>query len=1050
MKPWKYLLTAVLVLLCLSGCRESVPAEASEPQDSTTTLMVYMVGSDLEAKAGAATKDLAEIAESGVDLSKVNVLVYTGGAPHWHNEAASSEEHRILQLTDEGFMPIAATASVSMGQSECLTDFLTYAWENHPADQYALILWDHGDGPVIGYGRDMLFDNDTLTLKEMEAALAASPFGEENKLAWVGFDACLMASAELSCVWAPYAHFLVASQEVEPSFGWNYSFLSGLGNTDTPALLEAATSAYLTTCQEYYESRGYEQRDTTLSCVDLSLASELEAAINGLFSRAAQDVGSQYNALTARRVQTRALGRATTGSEYDLIDLKDLTTQLQDLYPEEAAAVQTVLEKMVTANAANADGCCGMSLYYPFYNKAYYTQSWGEAYAQLDVFPDYLTYLQAYEAVWLQNDLLATVAASQVPEEAAGQYTLQLTPEQTEVFASARYYILIRDGEEYYTRAFSSENVTNENGLLTANFDGSVLYVKDNYGNYHIPISQEHDTVGDVTRYSVYTTMANYVIGLTADLPEGFEEVTEPHRFSLSLNNTTKTVSVNGLVPYDYQSQSDALAGGKEADTDLSDWAACFFHNSEHRYLTRDENGTILGLESWPADSMFSGRWMSVEDGVEFVYAPLTAGEYYLIFEIEDTQGNRYCSELLPIETDGTLETVPAPDPIAMDWSSGDRITLTEQSGVTLSLLKTEDFGAPGYKLEAVNTNDFPVLIDGGSLFWGDDLYCHDNTGWFTVSPGETAEEDYGFDFGAISELGLLESAGTMQLSVTVQNAITGASLLYEQPFRITLSEQVMLTAPDTAAYYSFTAPLCDALAEEQLLLDTEDVKVTLLGFGGNGMDSTFRGAVYIENRTDQPLILEPEGVALNGVYLSANFDTVTLPANSKTYQRFTIDSYQLEQNGITSVGEMQLLLRQSDYSPLFSGNSRSQLIWCPAELAQSGTASPFPEGETVLLEQDGIRISLLRSENTDSKCTWYLSIVNDSDTAISVDVTDCPSKLYTYSAQTGAHQKCVGELTLYKDDTDPENVTFRFRIMDFNGEAIEFTAEDLTTLHCN
>lgn len=45
------------------------------------------------------------------------------------------------------------------------------------------------------------------------------------KVRILGFDACLMASAEVAFTVSPYADYLIASQEVEPGNGWNYSFL---------------------------------------------------------------------------------------------------------------------------------------------------------------------------------------------------------------------------------------------------------------------------------------------------------------------------------------------------------------------------------------------------------------------------------------------------------------------------------------------------------------------------------------------------------------------------------------------------------------------------------------------------------------------------------------------------------------------------------------------------------------------------------------------------------------------------------------------------------
>ena len=47
---------------------------------------------------------------------------------------------------------------------ETLADFVNFSTEYFPAQHYGLVLWDHGAGPLWGYGSDELFDNDSLLL----------------------------------------------------------------------------------------------------------------------------------------------------------------------------------------------------------------------------------------------------------------------------------------------------------------------------------------------------------------------------------------------------------------------------------------------------------------------------------------------------------------------------------------------------------------------------------------------------------------------------------------------------------------------------------------------------------------------------------------------------------------------------------------------------------------------------------------------------------------------------------------------------------------------
>ena len=280
------------------------------------TLMGYMIGSDLEAATAAATNDMNEMLASGAALSKVKVLVYTGGSPKWHQSdfEIPTDQHTVFELTKDGFVQVKDFEVMSMGEPNSLSRFLNYGYENYTSESYGLILWNHGNGPVMGYGNDLLYDKDALTLPEIEAALKTSPFVTYNKLAYIGFDACLMASAELACMVDDYGDYMIASQEVEPGFGWNYEVLKYFGKTDAKTLILLIVEDYINYSNAFFEKNTFFKSEVTLAAVDLSYAAELESAIDTFFGAAAENVHEEFNELALNRVKTRAFGRATTGS----------------------------------------------------------------------------------------------------------------------------------------------------------------------------------------------------------------------------------------------------------------------------------------------------------------------------------------------------------------------------------------------------------------------------------------------------------------------------------------------------------------------------------------------------------------------------------------------------------------------------------------------------------------------------------------------------------------------------------------------------------------
>ena len=809
------------------------PEEKTKPKEMT--LMVYMIGSDLEARGGAGTKDIKEMIGSGVDLEKANVIVYTGGSTKWHNEAVSKEkEHSLLELGSDGFKCVKTFEQSSMGEADNLSAFLNYAYTTYPANKFSLVMWNHGSGPLIGYGADMLYNNDSLTLLEMGDALKNSPFNKNNKLSFVGFDACLMASAELCCAWADYADYLIASQEVEPAFGWDYAFLKDLGKTDTVTLSKSILDTYFDTCEKYYERKGYDDRDTTLSCMDLSKTGELKNAINDLFEEVSGDVSFSYNQLMYNRVNTRALGRASTGSEYDLVDLDDMATQLEGRYPEQAKAIKNIVDKMVVKNVTNAEKLCGLSLYYPFYNKGYFEKSWNDVYKEMNVFPEYTKYIENYSKKWLSSDLLESSLSSVSPSQSSeAEYVLELTEEQAENFASASYYILQKEGEELYTRVYTSQNITKEDNILTANFDGQILYGKDKFGRNFIPVAEEHDTVGDLTRYSLYANLVNERKDSFGD----YDSNVTGHSFHIAANNKTKIINMSAVVPYDIEVDSKKLIGGKVEDADLSQWTTYIFLQDGHGYITRYDNGVIKPYDEWDVSGLLSANALRIGDDLEFVFAPLKKGEYCLIFEIADTQGNKYCSELFPITSDYELEFPTLErEEIKVEWKENeDKVKLLSEDNIEVYLTTKDYYETTRYVIEAVNNNDYGVFIDGSGLSYNNKYYTSGSTVYLDVPANSTAVDDSYFYFGNSEDLNIIDELKSLQFSIDIYTLKNDRTIIKDQAFDVILHESNAFIPVIDTDYYERDEITRGMIAEKQVIFEKNGIRATLMKMGGDG-----------------------------------------------------------------------------------------------------------------------------------------------------------------------------------------------------------------------
>ncbi|MEM7580490.1 MAG: clostripain-related cysteine peptidase [Cyanobacteria bacterium P01_A01_bin.80] len=160
------------------------------------------------------------------------------------------------------------------GDPTSLRDFIVWGIENYPAQNYAVILWNHGTGwkedDIYEFARSrsvsiratgdevrsltrsnrrlshafflssitevlqlededsraIAFDDSSMDFLDNAKLQQAFQEAEEKsgqKVSLIGMDACLMSMVEVAYQLRANANCLVASQEVEPMYGWPYT-----------------------------------------------------------------------------------------------------------------------------------------------------------------------------------------------------------------------------------------------------------------------------------------------------------------------------------------------------------------------------------------------------------------------------------------------------------------------------------------------------------------------------------------------------------------------------------------------------------------------------------------------------------------------------------------------------------------------------------------------------------------------------------------------------------------------------------------------------------
>jgi len=366
----------------------------SWPMQKPYTIMIYMNGSDLESDFGLATDDLAEMLDSGLKSQNANVIILTGGTNRWMNDAIPEYECIIWELSDGWLNELESIGNADMGNPATLRDFIKFGLENYPAQKYGLIMWDHGGGSIAGFGHDENFNDSSLSLADMKQAFEEAGLGGQ-KLEFLGFDACLMATIEMAILAADYAKVLIASEDLEPGEGWDYHFLGQLNKRPWMNGFELG-KVIVDTFIDFFGKDSDEI--LTLSVVDLSLVDPVMEAMGALMAAAHSEIETDgFHTLAHRRAITKTFGEGSPRDNYaDMVDIGDMAVQLYDLFPQQAEAVLLALENCVVYNRHNSDvDLWGLSTFYIYGGKSQGVPSLA-TYAALDMDKNYTMYLHEF------------------------------------------------------------------------------------------------------------------------------------------------------------------------------------------------------------------------------------------------------------------------------------------------------------------------------------------------------------------------------------------------------------------------------------------------------------------------------------------------------------------------------------------------------------------------------------------------------------------------------------------------------------------------------
>ncbi len=570
------------------------------------TIMVYMCGTDLESSYGMGTNDLQEMLNATLS-SNINLLVYTGGCKKWKNNVISSTTNQIYLIKDGKLTCVSSDEGADvMTDPETLAGFISWCKKNYPANRYELILWDHGGGSVSGYGYDEKYSSKgSMSLTNLAKALKAGGVTFD----FIGFDACLMATADTALTLEPYADYMIASEESEPGIGWYYTdWLTAIGKNsslDTLSIGKTICDTFVSTCAS--QCRG---QATTLSVVDLAeFASTVPSKLTAFWNNLSGMVtDGKYSTVASARASSHEFASSSKIDQIDLIHFAKL------LNTDEGKALEEALLASIKYNRTSSglSNAYGLSIYFPK-NRTSYASTASTIYTTVSNDSSYKTCISNYTSTQSSGQIVSggttnyassltsllggstnsgneyTSSSSSLISSLLGQYIGSGSSSSSGLDLSSMISGLFSDRTAFLEdRTITNDEIADQ--LAGKIFDDQTLNWKGSAGNYYISLTKEQ-----------WQLVTQLLMSMYFDDGEGYIDLGLDNIFTFNQDGTlaapekAEWLSINGQgVAYYFENM---VSSG--TDYTINGWVPAYLNDTLVRLqLVFDQtspNGRVIG-----------------------------------------------------------------------------------------------------------------------------------------------------------------------------------------------------------------------------------------------------------------------------------------------------------------------------------------------------------------------------------------------------------------------------------------------------------------------
>jgi hypothetical protein len=200
---------------------EEIGTKSSIEDPKKWTIIQY---NDADNELGVyARDDIREMMIVGSDSNVNMVVLYDtwaeGAAPYYIVKNGAE----LIDYTSEGKRPLEG--ELNMGSQQTVVDLLEMVLKMFPAENYALVIWDHGDdflGSCKDYHGPGIVDGTYDFLHHSELAVALKIMRPRMSISVIAFDACICSMIEVAYDYMSLALYLVAAEDYENYWSFPY------------------------------------------------------------------------------------------------------------------------------------------------------------------------------------------------------------------------------------------------------------------------------------------------------------------------------------------------------------------------------------------------------------------------------------------------------------------------------------------------------------------------------------------------------------------------------------------------------------------------------------------------------------------------------------------------------------------------------------------------------------------------------------------------------------------------------------------------------------